>query len=153
MAQQKVHLTREQDLLAGLHAVRDEVKRPKCLGPHQSADPVREERERECVSRCDRQRRCIPRADGACVPPSLLKPTDEIVDRWLEMRAGRRKRGALGSPREQGCADPVLEGTDPPAEGGLGDVPHLGRTRKCLLLREGQEVLQPVQFHADAIHA
>jgi hypothetical protein len=71
----------------------------------------------------------------------------------LKVVAGGRQARTLRAPYEKWSADPIFKGTDAPAEGWLRHVPHVRRPREALQLRQRQEVLEPVEIHADAVRA
>ena len=74
-----------------------------------------------------------------------------------QFRGGFQKTGTrsgqcdgAASALYQGCSSPGLKGADATPECGVGDVAQLGSTRKAALLRQRDEILQPLQLHGPA---
>ena len=144
-----MHLAAEHDLLAGFHAVRDQVESAERLEAHVPAYPGGKESERESVRRRDRQRRPRTLAHGPRVAACPMQAAHQVVSQRLEIAARRRQGSPLGAPHEERSAYPILQCADAPAEGRLRHVASVRRARKVLLLRQRQKVLEPVQIHDD----
>lgn len=97
MAEQEMDLAGKHDLLARVHALRDQIERAERLETHMLANPDRKEREGERVRGCDRQRRSVALADGARIASSPFQRAHHVDSKRLEMYAGRRKDGPLSA--------------------------------------------------------
>ena len=154
VAEQEVDLPAEHDLLAGLHAVGDQVERAERFEADMLPDPAGKEGERERMRRRDRQRRRRALADRLRLAARPLQAcaisSSASGRRWAP--AGVRV-APCALAHEERSADPLLEGADAPAEGRLRHVTGIRRAREVALVRQRQKILEPVQIHGDAARA
>ena len=68
------------------------------------------------MGRGDGERGRVPFANGAGTAPGLLNGTQQIPGQRFEMRPRQGQPRPLGTPPEQGGADPILERADTAAE-------------------------------------
>ena len=111
--------------------------------------PGKKVKESACVAAMARAP-VAPLADGSGLAADALQAAQQILGQGPEMNAGRRQARTLGAPHEERRADPVLQGTDAPAESRLRHVSHLRRAGEIPLLRQCEKILEPVQVHTDA---
>ena len=103
-------------------------------------------KERACVAEGAR----CPLAHGSGLAADALQAAQQILGQGLEMNAGRCQARTLGAPHEERRADPILQGTDAPAESRLRHISHLRRAGEIPLLGQCEKILEPVEVHTDA---
>ena len=93
----------------------------------------------------------------ALAPGQALQLLVRLRQVARQFRGGFQKTGTrsgqcdgTASALYQGCSSPGLKGADATPECGVGDVAQLGSTRKAALLRQRDEILQPLQLHGPA---
>ena len=115
MAQQEMHLPAQHDLLAAVHAVRDQVESAESLEVQPGAYPAREERKGERVRRRDRQSAAALLAYRSGIAPRSFHAPHDVGRLRQKMRARLGQRDALRAAHEKPGADPILERANAPA--------------------------------------
>jgi len=147
VTQQELNVAPQHHLLAGLHAVGDQIEITERQNPVIAAHPFREEREGERVRGRDRQRPVATAGDFRGIAAQLVQGARQDLGLGVKMLARRRQRHAVRGAGEQVRADPRFQRADPPAERGLGNMPRSGGPGKVQGFRQRQIVLEPDQLH------
>ena len=99
------------------------------------------------MGRGDRQRGARAPRRLQRSPAHLLQVAHQARCPLAQSLAGGVQHHPLRRAQDQRRPDPILQRPDAAAEGRLGDVPRLRRPGEVPVLRQGEEILEPVQLH------
>jgi hypothetical protein len=153
VAKQEMHLSAQNDLLAALHAVRNQVQGAESGKIQPGAYPARKERKRKRVSCRDRQALTILLTHRPGIPSRFLQTARDFGCQRQEMGTRFGQRDALWATREKPGANPILKTANAPAESWLRHVSCVSGARKAFQFRQSQKIFEPVEVHADAVCA
>ena len=83
----------------------------------------------------------------SAAPAHLVQVAHQARRPLAQVLAGGVQHHPLRRAHDQRRPDPGLQRPDAAAEGRLGDVPRLRRPGEVPVLRQREEVLEPVQLH------
>src|SRR5580704_2810528 len=99
------------------------------------------------------QRRVLELGSVRSVCPRDLQTTQEFRCGGQQALAGHGQSHRMSRAIKQARADPVLEGLDPSAKGGLADGAALCRAREAALFDNRQKIFKPCRVHSESCSA
>jgi hypothetical protein len=150
VAQQQVAAALDQLQHGVVHVQRHQAAVERAEAFFQRSEPLRHESQRQRVRHGQVDRRLRGHAPVAQQRAHAVDLAQHLQRLLVEHVAGRRQAGGEGGAVDQVRAEPVFQRLDAARERRLRHVAQLRRAAEVVGLHQGDEVFQPLGFHAVA---